>query len=203
MLISHQFARQARRARIREETGMPAPEKTTVEAIVAAARDLAERRGVDGVTMLAVAEAVGVRAPSLYKRVRDRDELLALVVAENLDDLTGRLAVARDPDPRRSVAAQAEALRAFAHAHPVGYALVFASHGTPRPELDAVARSVTPLLDAVTALVGPEHAPDAARLVAAWANGFITMELGSSLRLGGDIDAAWRWGLERIVGALG
>jgi hypothetical protein len=29
------------------------------------------------------------------------------------------------------------------------------------------------------------------------------MELSGSLRLGGDVDDAWRWGLERIVAALG
>jgi hypothetical protein len=28
------------------------------------------------------------------------------------------------------------------------------------------------------------------------------MELGDRLRMGGDIDAAWKWGLERIVSAL-
>ena len=182
---------------------MPTPDKTSLPAIVAAGRDLLERGGLAGLTMQAVAERVGVRAPSLYKRVRDRDELLALVVADTLDDLTARLQDTGDEtDPARRVAAQADALRAFAHEHPVGFGLVFASHGTPRPRPEAVARSVTPLLDAVTALTGPEHALDAARLLTAWANGFITMELGGLFGLGGDVDQAWRWGLDRIVHSL-
>ncbi|MBN9180743.1 MAG: TetR family transcriptional regulator, partial [Microbacterium sp.] len=39
---------------------MPAPEKTTRAAIIAAGRTLVERVGVDGLTMQAVAERVGV-----------------------------------------------------------------------------------------------------------------------------------------------
>jgi hypothetical protein len=136
--------------------------------------------------------------------VRDRRELLALVVGATVDDLAGRLeATTGDPDPRRRIMAQADGLRRFAHENPVGFTLVFGAHGAPRPEAATTTRTVAPLLDAITELTGPEHALDGARLVTAWANGFITMELNGSLRLGGDVDDAWRWGLERIVAALG
>jgi AcrR family transcriptional regulator len=153
--------------------------------------------------MQAVAERVGVRAPSLYKRVRDRRELLQLVVAATLDDLTDRLeSTVGEPDPARRLVAQAHALRAFAHEHPVGFGLVFSAQGAPRPDADAVVRSAAPLLEAVGALTGPEHALEGARLVTAWANGFLTMELGGMFGLGGDVDRAWEWGLERMVAAL-
>lgn len=182
---------------------MPTPDKTSRAAIVAAGRELVERAGLDGLTMQAVAERVGVRAPSLYKRVRDRRELLALVVAATLGDLTARLeALDEHADPTRRLAEQADALRRFAHEHPVGFGLVFAAHGAPQPEQAAVVRSVAPLLDAVAALTGPDHALDGARLVTAWANGFITMELGGLFGLGGDVESAWRWGLDRIVASL-
>ncbi|MCS0499588.1 TetR/AcrR family transcriptional regulator [Protaetiibacter mangrovi] len=183
---------------------MPAPEKTTLDEIVAAGCELVETLGAEGLTMQAVASRVGVRAPSLYKRVRDRNELLSLVVAATLAELTARVeATLVDPDPRERIRAQAEELRRFAHTRPVGYALVFGAHGSARPEGAALARSVTPLLDAVRELTGDAHALDGARLVTAWANGFIAMELGGSLRMGGDVDEAWRWGLDRLVGALG
>jgi len=183
---------------------MPAPEKTTREAIVTAGRELVERVGIDGLTMQAVAERVGVRAPSLYKRIRDRQELLSLVVESTVDDLTARLDATRnEADPRSRLIAQANALRAFAKEQPVGFALVFSAHGVPRAESVVIASSVTPLLDAVTELTGSEHALDGARLVTAWANGFITMELGGTFKMGGDVDAAWRWGLDRIVAAVG
>jgi AcrR family transcriptional regulator len=190
---------------------MPTPEKTSRAAIVAAGREIIEGREGSGrghgrleeLTMQAVAERVGVRAPSLYKRVRDRRELVRLVVAATLDDLTERLeGTAAEPDPARRIVAQADALREFAREHPVGFGLVFSAHGAPRPDAEAVVRSVTPLLDAVAALTGPDHALDGARLMTAWANGFITMELGGLFGLGGDVDRAWRWGLERMVAAL-
>lgn len=182
---------------------MPAPEKTTLDAIITAGRELIELGGLDALTMQAVAEHVGVRAPSLYKRVRDRRGLLDLVIGATLDDLAVRLAESsREPEPRSRIVVQANALRGFAHEHPVGFRLVFGASGEPRPEISSTCSSITPVLDAVTALVGEEHALDAARLVTAWANGFITMELGGALRMGGDVDRAWQWGLDRIVGAL-
>lgn len=181
---------------------MPTPDKTSREAIVAAGRELIERDGVDGLTMAAVAAWVGVQPPSLYKRVRDRGELISLVVGASIDDLTARMEAQQQPDPRARLIALADVMRAFAHERPVGYALVFGAHRAPPPETDAVRRSVTPLLDAVTAITGPEHALDGARLLTGWATGYLTMELADRLRLGGDIDAAWSWGLARIVSAL-
>lgn len=182
---------------------MPAPARTGREQIVDAARALLEEGGVEAVTMAAVAERVGVRSPSLYKHVRDRGDLLALVVAATIDDATARLEALRDPDAGRSVLAQAEGMRRFAHDRPQGFRLMFgAVPGAPRPLASEMRRTLQPLLDATTALVGPEHALDAARLLTAWANGFITMELTGALQMGGDIDAAWRWGLRRIVAAV-
>jgi AcrR family transcriptional regulator len=183
---------------------MPAPEKTTRAGIIAAGRELVERVGIDGLTMQAVAERVGVRAPSLYKRIRDRDELLSLVLADTLNDFASRLeATSTVSDPRSRLVAQANALREFAREQPVGFALVFGAHGVPRDQQTAAVRSVTPLLDAVTEITGPEHALNGARLVTAWANGFLTMELGGSFKMGGDVDAAWSWGLDRVIAALG
>ena len=57
---------------------MPAHPQTSTAAIVAAGRRLLEERGVDTLTMREVADAVGVRTPSLYKRVRNRSDLFRL-----------------------------------------------------------------------------------------------------------------------------
>lgn len=181
---------------------MPTPDKTSRDAIVAAGRELIERGGIEGLTMAAVAERVGVQPPSLYKRVRDRAELISLVLHASIDDLSERMEAQRQPDPRARLLALAGVIRGFAHERPVGFALVFGAHGAPRPEPGAVQRSVKPLMDAVAEITGPEHALDGARLLTAWATGYLTLELADRLRLGGDIDAAWEWGLARIVAAL-
>lgn len=53
----------------------------------AIARDLLEKDGLAGLTMQAVAHRVGVRAPSLYKRVQSRDRLIQLVAEATLTEL--------------------------------------------------------------------------------------------------------------------
>ena len=56
----------------------PAAARTSVPDILSAARELIESGGLEAVTMAAVAERVGVKAPSLYKRFADRTGLIAL-----------------------------------------------------------------------------------------------------------------------------
>ena len=67
---------------------------------------------------------------------------------------------------------------------------------------DALERSAAPLIRAAAALVGEDDALDAARLVTAWATGFLQMELSGAFRLGGDVDAAFDYATARIVRAL-
>ena len=186
---------------------MPAPERTSRAAIIEAARDLVEQGGADAVTMNAVAARVGIQAPSLYKRLKGRMELLSLAAEATVDDLAIRLAIARreagEGDARTALLSLARALRAFAHERPGGYGLVFGPlPATARPRLDALRRAGAPVLDVTRELAGEEHALDAARTVTAWANGFILMELAGAFQLGGDVDAAFEWGVERIADAV-
>jgi len=58
---------------------MPAPARTTTDAVVSAAHELIERDGLDALTMQRGAAAGGVKGPALYKRVDGREALVALV----------------------------------------------------------------------------------------------------------------------------
>jgi hypothetical protein len=59
-----------------------------------------------------------------------------------------------------------------------------------------------PVLRAVAALVGDADALMAARMLVAWAQGFVSMELAGAFRLGSDVEAAFENGLERVTAAL-
>src|SRR6478735_3927654 len=166
---------------------MPTPDRTSLQDIVAAGRDLVETGGAGKITMQAVAERVGVRAPSLYKRVRDRDALLVLVAEATVDDLAQRVAASDG-----TLAGVAHAYRGFAHDRPEGFRLMFAVDGAA----ESLARVSAPILRVAEELVGTDAALEAARLVTAWATGFIQMELAGAFRLGGDIDRAFEYGLE-------
>src|SRR5689334_20276122 len=99
---------------------MPAHAQTSTAAIVAAGRRLLEERGPDALTMREVAAAVGVRAPSLYKRVASRADLSRLIMEDVADELTAALdAAASSGDPVTDARAMTAAYRRFAHANPV------------------------------------------------------------------------------------
>ncbi|MDY0914232.1 TetR/AcrR family transcriptional regulator [Rathayibacter festucae] len=176
---------------------MPTPERTSLDAIVRAAAEILEEEGLAGVTMQAVAQRVGVRAPSLYKRVEGRDTLLRLVAEAALGEVAARV------DPLEDAEELADALRAFGRERPAAFLLVMApAPGTPvaRQEFrDAASASV---LRVAARLAGEEHALEAARTLTAWATGFVGMEINGAFTLGGDVESAWRFGLSRVVAAL-
>ncbi|MEU6848695.1 TetR-like C-terminal domain-containing protein [Actinacidiphila alni] len=150
-----------------------------------------------------VAEAVGVRTPSLYKRVRGRADLFRLILEDVADELSSVAdAAAASGDPATDLRALLTGYRAFVHANPAAYALTY----TPRqPDGGATARSERSsavLLRVVAELAGPEQTLPSARTVVAWANGFITMELAGAFRLGGDVERAWDFGLDRLLDAV-
>ncbi|AMB58870.1 TetR/AcrR family transcriptional regulator [Microterricola viridarii] len=184
---------------------MPTPERTSREAILAVGREILEADGLAGLTMQAVASRVGVKAPSLYKRIRNRDELVRLIAEATITDLGAhlRLAAAEPADAAARVAALAVAFRAFAHRFPAGFHLIFApGPAGRRPAHDTIVASSAPILEAAGALAGPAHALDAARTVTAWANGFISMELAGAFNLGGDVDEAFSFGIRTLTSAL-
>jgi AcrR family transcriptional regulator len=176
---------------------MPTPDRTSLDAIVLAARDLLEEEGLAALTMSAVAHRVGVRAPSLYKRVASRDRLIQLVAEATLTDLTGRL------DADEGVGEIANVFRAFGRERPAAFQLVLTpAAGTPIADNSFRVNATQPILTSAGRLAGEANALEAARMVVAWATGFISMELNGSFQMGGDVDRAWEYGVARIVDAI-
>jgi AcrR family transcriptional regulator len=177
---------------IAKENRMPTPARTSIDRIVAAGRAILETEGITGVTMNAVAAQVGVRPPSLYKHVSDRDALLGLVADAAVGELGAKLA------HETTAAELARTVRAWALAHPAAFQLAFSG----RAAQDALAASSEPVLRVSRELAGSDNALMAARLLTAWCNGFVTMELAGAFQLGGDVDASFEFALERLTAAL-
>jgi AcrR family transcriptional regulator len=185
---------------------MPAPARTSREAIVEAARALLEESGLDAVVMTAVAERVGVRGPSLYKHVADRSALIRAVGDLVTADLRATLDRSMSTgDPAADLRALALAYRAFVQANPNGYGLLFA-HLEPdlQPDPVAVADLGRPIVATVARLNGGEGRDEleSGRTLVAWAHGFVSMELAGGFRLGGDLDAAYAMGIDLILAGI-
>ena len=183
----------------------PSPARTSPAAIVSIAREVLERDGLEAVTMATVAARVGVKPPSLYKHVRDRSDLVRLVLADTARELTRALdaATRRSSDPRDRVHRIAVAYRRFARRHPRATALLFADLGSdlvsPLDDLTAAAR---PVLDAATLLVGTDRALASARVLTAFVHGFTSMEAAGAFRLGGSVNEAFETGLDALIAGL-
>lgn len=182
----------------------PAPARTSNAEIVAAGRALLEAGGLAAVTMQAVAARVGVRAPSLYKHFPNRGALIAAIATATLDDLGQRLAPpSHEPDAAAGLRDLALAYRDFAWANPRAFELL--SMNLPadwRASIEDTARATAPVLSLAERLAGRGRALGAARLITAFANGFIAMELAGAFRLGGDVDEAYRYGVNVLVDAI-
>jgi AcrR family transcriptional regulator len=184
---------------------MPAPARTSIDAIVRAAADLLEADGPAGMSMQAVGARVGVRAPSLYKHVSGRGALVRLVAEDAARDLGERLDASAPfgTPPKEALGAAARALRSFAHERPAAFRLVLSPAAEEdRLDPETARRSSAAVVRIAAELAGPEHALEAARTLTAWASGFVAMELAGAFRMGGDVDAAFEFGVERIADAL-
>ena len=157
--------------------------------IVAAARELLEAEGPEGLSMRRVADRLGIRAPSIYKHLPDKQALQAAVISDGFDELAAvfERAVHGADEP---VAALARAYREHATRHPHLYRLM-----TERPlDRDRLApgveeRAARPLVEAV----GDE---DAARALWAFAHGMAILELNDRFPPGADLGAAWAKGVD-------
>lgn len=185
---------------------MPTPTRITPESLRAAAREVLERDGRDGLTMQAVATALGVRAPSLYKHVRDRDDLVRIVAEEVAHELGDRLdaaLAATDGDAATAARDLAAEARRYARERPNGYALVFGPlPESARADRAALDHGSAAVLEVSRRLAGEDRALLAARTLTAWMHGFTSMELAGAFRLGGDVEEAWEFGIEHLVAGL-
>lgn len=145
-----------------------------------------EQEGPEALTMRELADRMGIRAPSLYKHVRDKDDIVAGVQERALLDLGKHMSAVTG----QGLSALAQAYRSWARAHPRLYEVatrrpLARERITPGVEYAAAA----PLLAAVG---GDEHL---ARALWALAHGLVDLELSDRFPPDADLDATWRTAL--------
>jgi TetR/AcrR family transcriptional regulator, tetracycline repressor protein len=98
----------------------------SLDRIVTATLELVDEEGIGAATMREVASRLGVRSMSLYRYVRDRDELLDAVVERIVGELADDPEVQLRPVDgwRPYLTGMAHGVRRYARAHPHAFPLV-------------------------------------------------------------------------------
>jgi AcrR family transcriptional regulator len=150
------------------------------DEVVDVAERVLEAEGPEALTMRRLGEELGMRAPSLYKHVTGKDDIVAALQARALQGQAAALA------GDTTLTALAGSYRAWALAHPRLYDLISRrsldrAHLPPGVEAAAAA----PLLRAVGG--------DVARARALWglAHGLVDLELAGRFPADADLGAAW------------
>ena len=166
----------------------------TADALVDAAAALADREGLDAVTIARLAADAGVRAPSLYAHVGGLDDLRRRLANRGRRDLTLALRDAATGraggDALRAVAA---AQRDYARRHPGTY--LAAQRAPDRNDAEALA-TAGEVVDVLVAVLGGydlrgDDAIHAARAVRSALHGFALLETGGGFGIKLDLDESF------------
>ena len=132
---------------------MPTPAKTSRHQLIGIARALVEAGGVEALTVSAVAQGAGVKAPSLYKHFVDRAALLKAVEITILLELEAELRrETRGKTPKARLKSMAHAYRRFGKAAPNRYRVIYSGNAFTDPEIrEACLFSAQPLFEELRA----------------------------------------------------
>jgi AcrR family transcriptional regulator len=157
--------------------------------IVDVALELLEEEGPGGLSMRRLAERIGIRAPSIYKHVPDKESLEAAIISVGFElQAEAFEAALEDAD---QLGAIVRVYRQFAESHPHLYRLM--------TERELNRELLTPGVEERAGLpvyeaVGRDR--DRARAAWAFAHGMTILELNNRFPPGADLEAAWERGLE-------
>jgi AcrR family transcriptional regulator len=156
------------------------------EAVVSAAAALADAEGLGAVTLVRLADRLGVRPPSLYAHVGGLGDLRVRLGARGARELTGALRwAAAGRAGRDALLAIAHAYRAYGLAHPGTYTALQRAPQAGDGAAEDAARELVDVVLAVLRGYGLEgdDAIHAARVVRAALHGFVALEVGEGFGL--------------------
>jgi AcrR family transcriptional regulator len=158
--------------------------------ILGAARELLARDGVEALSLGAVAKALGIKTPSLYKHFASRADIEAALIAEGLRGLAEALEAAES-----DLHALGAAYRSFALGHRELYRLM-TSGPLPREKLPEglEARAALPFQRALSD-------PHLARAAAAFAHGMVALEIAQRFPPWSKLEKSWARALDALAAA--
>jgi AcrR family transcriptional regulator len=171
------------------------------ERVVGAAAEIADAEGLDAVTLARVAQALGVKPPSLYNHVAGRDGLvrgIALLALAELGVVLREAAIGRSGAD--ALQATAQAYRAYVLEHPGRYAATAPAPAPGDEEHVAAGAAVLDILRGVMRawdLDGDDEI-HALRAFRASVHGYATLEASGGFGIKVDLDASFR----RLIAAL-
>ncbi|MCP4420407.1 MAG: TetR/AcrR family transcriptional regulator [Chloroflexi bacterium] len=174
---------------------MPYPRQISRERIIAQAWEMIKADGSDKLSLSKLATSLGVKAPSLYRHVRNKANLLQgvnLHTSQQLIETLKKTAVLTSGSAQEQLLALLLAYRSFAHMQPNCYILAFTNNDDAlRPDEDLLEQMVLPIQELMTVVSGPENSLSALRGAMALVHGFVMLELHNQLRRGGDLSASF------------
>ena len=171
------------------------------DRVVAAAARIADERGLEAVSLAALASELGVRPPSLYAHVDGLEDLRRRVALRAVRELTAVLQQAAagraNGDALRAVA---QAYRGYALEHPGAYA---ALQRAPLPDDAEGLEAAKQVVDIVLAVlrgygIEGDDALHATRAVRSALHGFVAVEAAGGFGLPLDVDESF----DRLVTLL-
>ena len=177
----------------------------TPDRVVAAAVELADKKGLGELTLADLAERLGVRVPSLYKHIDGLDDLRLLIAHVGMTNLASVLSRAADGrQGRDALVSIAQAYRRFARVHPGQYQALI------RPPVagDKHSEQAQKVVDLLTRVVGDyklgaEDSVHAVRSIRAALHGFVSLEAVDGYGRSATVEASFYSMIAMIDRALG
>ena len=167
---------------------MPNTNGPTRSRIFTEALALLERKGLSGLSMRALADRLHIKAPSLYKHVDGRDEILAELQAWGIQQFGQTLQSAG-----KSKRAKALAYRKWATENPHLYEVTFRTALLRERLPQGLEDGVTQMIIQIT---GKDH--EHARAVWALMHGLVDLEIAGRFPENADLDKTWKRAIEMV-----
>jgi AcrR family transcriptional regulator len=178
----------------------------TLEQVVEAAAEIADRDGLGALSLASLASRLGVRSPSLYNHVDGLAGLRRQLTLRASGLLTAELAGSVDGlEGTGALSAIAEQLRSFAHRHPGLYdSFLPAPAPDEDPEVAAALREPVTVVGSVLAGmdVDPMTVIPLIRALRASVHGFVDLELRGGFGLPDDINDSFTTTINLVIDAI-